>query len=929
MSDGTISGTLVGVLVFEHGTFTMSGGVISDNSANGVENYEGGVFNMTGGTISENEDSGVLSAGTFNMSGNAEISGNGSEIYGGNGVGSWGTFNMTGGVISDNGANGVYNDGIFNMSGTAEISDNKHNGVYNDGTFNMSGTAEITGNGLGLHGGHGVSNVDGTFTMSGGVISGNEYNGVGNVNNWSTFIMTGGDISDNEVGVGNWGTFTMSGGDISDNELGVWNDGTFTMSGAAAITVNDYYGVLNWDTFNMQGGTISENEDSGVWNIGVFTMTGGAISDNDLMGVANGAWDKINDVWVLIPTTFTMSSGAISGNSGGVGNWDTFTMTGGTISDSEWGVDNGGVFNMSGGLISGNDDTGVANGRWFWDPYTDEISFIPGTFTMTGAAAITNNSWVGVQNRSVFNMQGGNISGNEYGILGWGEESVSTMTGGTISGNSDWAVDMRTSSKFIMTGGTINNPDHAIWGEGWYNPDPEFYAPPAVIYLHNRANVTGDVGVFGYAILIERTGTSFASGSNVGSVTWSECTYPYCCCCCNDPCPGYEYCQCEVINSAAAIWAVSGGLHGVSYTVNPGVTAGFIRIPGVTVVTPSPGTPSLGGGGGGPAPPVSIPSGDGVSFTGTVAAGNVTLQMPTNTVDQLIAASDNTATIDVSGVARAASATVPTAAMAQLVGAELGVELKLPQGTVTLDAGALASTVDAAGANVSVSLRQVENNSLPAAQRSEVSSGDVVFSISVSSGNQAIRNFDGTVTVTVNVPITAPLPAVVWHLSDAGELTRIESTFDPVARTVTFTTNRLSIYLLRQDAAAAPPAPAAPTATVISLTIGSRAFTVNGASRSMDVEPFITENRTMVPLRFVAEALGADVTWDHDARTAVIRLGGQTLRVEIDVLAPGMDAPAILRDNRTFVPIRFVTEALGGQVEWDHDNQVVEITKVR
>ena len=94
----------------------------------------------------------------------------------------------------------------------------------------------------------------------------------------------------------------------------------------------------------------------------------------------------------------------------------------------------------------------------------------------------------------------------------------------------------------------------------------------------------------------------------------------------------------------------------------------------------------------------------------------------------------------------------------------------------------------------------------------------------------------------------------------------------------------------------------------------------------MDVAPVILGNRTMVPLRFIAEALGAEVSWDVETRTATVNLDDTTLYVTIGELAPGMDVPAEIINERTMVPLRYISESLGAVVDWDPDTRTIEIS---
>lgn len=97
---------------------------------------------------------------------------------------------------------------------------------------------------------------------------------------------------------------------------------------------------------------------------------------------------------------------------------------------------------------------------------------------------------------------------------------------------------------------------------------------------------------------------------------------------------------------------------------------------------------------------------------------------------------------------------------------------------------------------------------------------------------------------------------------------------------------------------------------------------VNGTPIIFDQTPYIAHGRTMVPVRFVSEALGAQVTWDSQTRTVRIT-SDQVIELKVGS-AEGkkngyeivLDAPAEITGGRTMVPLRFVSEALGAQVSW-------------
>lgn len=92
---------------------------------------------------------------------------------------------------------------------------------------------------------------------------------------------------------------------------------------------------------------------------------------------------------------------------------------------------------------------------------------------------------------------------------------------------------------------------------------------------------------------------------------------------------------------------------------------------------------------------------------------------------------------------------------------------------------------------------------------------------------------------------------------------------------------------------------------------------------------------TMVPVRFVSEQLGAKVDWSDATKTVTITMGNKVLTLKINEVKPaiGLDAPAILYTDpvlkapRTMVPLRYVSEQLGAKVDWDNNAKTVTITR--
>jgi|GEM_PF-5148799 len=111
---------------------------------------------------------------------------------------------------------------------------------------------------------------------------------------------------------------------------------------------------------------------------------------------------------------------------------------------------------------------------------------------------------------------------------------------------------------------------------------------------------------------------------------------------------------------------------------------------------------------------------------------------------------------------------------------------------------------------------------------------------------------------------------------------------------------------------------------------------INGAELPLveGQKPFIDNGATMVPMRAVFEALGATVAWDPAEQTVVGQRDGLTIRLPIDRLMANVGGtdlplatPARIVGDRTFVPLRFVSEALGAQVDWNGLTREVKITR--
>ncbi len=117
------------------------------------------------------------------------------------------------------------------------------------------------------------------------------------------------------------------------------------------------------------------------------------------------------------------------------------------------------------------------------------------------------------------------------------------------------------------------------------------------------------------------------------------------------------------------------------------------------------------------------------------------------------------------------------------------------------------------------------------------------------------------------------------------------------------------------------------------LTIGSREALFNGKSFPMDAPPYISQGRTMVPLRFISEAFNAHISYDSRTKSISIGFKEKTVSLQINNKralinneSVELDVPPEIKSGRTFVPLRFIAELFDTQVEWDNATRQIRIS---
>lgn len=122
------------------------------------------------------------------------------------------------------------------------------------------------------------------------------------------------------------------------------------------------------------------------------------------------------------------------------------------------------------------------------------------------------------------------------------------------------------------------------------------------------------------------------------------------------------------------------------------------------------------------------------------------------------------------------------------------------------------------------------------------------------------------------------------------------------------------------------PAPGDQTGTAV-FKIGEKTYTVNGQEVEMDVAPVAEAGRTYLPARFVANAMGvpdANITWDQNSQTVTVLKGDRVVQMKVgskqilvNGIAMNMDVAPKVVPGRVLIPFRFLAQSLGAEVVWD------------
>lgn len=119
----------------------------------------------------------------------------------------------------------------------------------------------------------------------------------------------------------------------------------------------------------------------------------------------------------------------------------------------------------------------------------------------------------------------------------------------------------------------------------------------------------------------------------------------------------------------------------------------------------------------------------------------------------------------------------------------------------------------------------------------------------------------------------------------------------------------------------------------IVFTMGQTSYTYNGETRDFDAAPYAKSGYTYLPARAVAENLGAEVLWDSATKVVTVTKGNAVITFSqgsyvmmINGIPKTLEVPPEISNGRVCLPVRRVAEALGAQVTWNAEDKTVTIT---
>lgn len=198
---------------------------------------------------------------------------------------------------------------------------------------------------------------------------------------------------------------------------------------------------------------------------------------------------------------------------------------------------------------------------------------------------------------------------------------------------------------------------------------------------------------------------------------------------------------------------------------------------------------------------------------------------------------------------------------------------------------------------------------------------------------ELIIKLEEKVVTKVDEPVTimVDLTDVLKQVSDFSKLTlarvievdgvlqfqKVGGMYDSKTKTFTAHIEEMGQYVLIECA----------DIQKINLTLGSQLTIINGVTKMNDIAPVVVDGRTMVPLRFIVENFGGEIKWDKETKEITISITSTELKMQIGTVIEGYGIAPFIQNDRTLVPLRYVAETIGANVVWIPSMNTIEIVK--
>lgn len=212
-------------------------------------------------------------------------------------------------------------------------------------------------------------------------------------------------------------------------------------------------------------------------------------------------------------------------------------------------------------------------------------------------------------------------------------------------------------------------------------------------------------------------------------------------------------------------------------------------------------------------------------------------------------------------------------------------------------------------------------------------------SVSVIGGiNSAVKvsaQLNGSTIVNFTEPVSVKIPVskeILNSVKDINKLTlalvtkdtngkvvltKVGGNYDAATHTFIALIDKAGDYVLLEDN----------NIKKLELKVGNTISTLNGMHIANDVENIIAKDRALVPLRFICETLGGEVSWNSKRKMVTIAIDDKRISLTIGQNIEGYNVAPIIYKERTMVPIRYISDELGAYTTWIPSKKQVNITK--